>query len=944
MMRSYFILVLVLFQGMLLSAQYNTPNIDGTINFGEYGTHVDGQNQQLNGATTWYMTWDANNLYLAYTGSNISEAGVLYLDFNPVIPVNGGTDADGSNQGFFTYDRNHMRQPFRADFALYFKDTYHEYRYADAAGYWGAQTSFSLNLASNGGSNSIEVAIPWNTLTNGGGRPDQFNWYAYKVYNYGSFTNGVYQPVPVANPSCACNTDPSTLYATHYYNVLSTASGASTPPFSVQSLTHHEDNSGAGGGLYLNGGSFYDLTINDNSGDNSDNDPGNHVYNNTGPANRVLVDGNIEIAHDLYIAAGSALMPADNNPTDVLATVTFTGRDGSLYNYGRIDATPEASGANDWDRRRLDFVFDGVTTIEASDLFKDRFRFANVTVNAGDTLLGPLADSANIELAWGTWDNNGVVDFGGDGRGFVDLGTRGDWSQQNDYFINSSAGSGTWILHDILIGRNSSHLQPVNGGNTARLQLRGDFENYDEFSGINNGGQIDVVMAGSRRQYMRGNVTETNNATTIFHNLEIDNDDGQGNFNNAADVVFESFGGGNIEYYLTGSLTLTNGDLVTRDRNTSAVHNFTLADSATVNASNGRSNTAGNFSCMVDGPLRYEVENASAVTRGFPLGKTRTVSGTAIGDFRPIGLTVDLDAATKTTFTAEMFLEDRSTFYTWPSPIPETIIWISRQRYWNVSMETGGANLQSASIALTYDTLQRHDGVNAPGSLRIVKDDGAGNWVNITPLGPGGTAVGNGAISSQPFFAFSDFTLASVLLGQPLPVVLGDFNARRMADFTALRWNTQREVNVSHFVVEKSVDQADWEWVGEVQAIGNSATSQLYTLDDPEWERGIERYFYRLQMVDRDGAISFSPVREVTLDELQFGLEIYPNPAQHHVWIDLPAEGRLRLIDLSGKVLMEKENAYGLEYLEPQLAEGMYLIEFIDRQGKRVVEKLSWKK
>jgi hypothetical protein len=179
-----------------------------------------------------------------------------------------------------------------------------------------------------------------------------------------------------------------------------------------------------------------------------------------------LADGNITINHDLYVGPGSALLPADNTPTAVNATVTFAGPAGNIYNFGRIEPNPEAVGAGDWNNRRLNFVFAGATRLQPTNLFKDRWRMSNVTVNAGASLLGPLTDSLVVELQWGTLNNLGTIDLGGaTNTAFADLGLRGDWSQQNDYFFS---GSGTWRIAGLLVGRNSSRLQPVVGA-TVRL-------------------------------------------------------------------------------------------------------------------------------------------------------------------------------------------------------------------------------------------------------------------------------------------------------------------------------------------------------------------------------------------------------------------------------------------------------------------------------------------
>lgn len=921
--------------GTWLSAQFTTAVLDGVIGPGEYGTHVDGANQQLEGSTTYYMSWDNTNLYLAFSGSNATEGAVIYLDVNPTFPVNGGTDADGSLTGFWNYDANQAQQPFRADFVLYYKDSYHEYRYADGAGYWGTQTANTLANGSNLGSNTMEIAVPWNVLTQGGGRPRRFNWHTFKVYYANASNNGVYHAVPPGNPTCACNTEPNNTFVTHYYNVFRTGNFISTLPFSTQSFTYHEDNSAPGsGGYILNGGSFFDVTVNDNSLDNLDNDPGNHVYDNNGIANRLLVEGNLNIANDLYIGPGSALLPADNGSGAVVATLTMTGDTGAVYNFGRIDANPEASTFNDWNNRRMDLVIDGNITLEASPLFKERYRLANITVNSGDSLLGPDTDSTNLELQWGLLNNNGVVDFGDGSAGVVDLGTRGDWSQQNDYFFNSSLGTGQWFLHDVLIGRNSSALRPVNGGNAVLLQIQGDFENYDEFVAKDGSGELDVVMAGRFAQYIRGNVTETTAGRTTFHNLEIANSTGLGDYNNSGDVFFVSFGGGNIEYVLTGQLTLTSGDLVTRDRtNPATVHNLTLTDTATVNFSGASSNLTTAGSCFIDGPVRYEVANALPVVREFPVGKSLLLSGYLLGDYRHLTLDLDHDAATPTVYTVEMFLDDRSNFYTFPPPTPELITWISRQRYWNVT-KSAGANVQNALITLDYDVDERNDGVTNPGGLRIVKDDGVGNWVNIA-VGGGGTGTGTGRITSNSFTDFSDFTLASIDGGMPLPVEMLSFAAVRVDDAVRLDWSTANEINSDYFVVERSRDRLVFRPIGEVPAAGNSAGLRAYRHWDRDLEPGVEQYHYRLRAVDQDGSTQFSEIRAVNLTP-GASIAVFPNPAASSLTVrsEGPMIQQLRLYNGLGQVVADRPVAATQVILAVEtLAAGMYYLEIRTATG-----------
>ncbi|HLY17673.1 MAG TPA: hypothetical protein VKR61_10645 [Bryobacteraceae bacterium] len=213
--------------GFPLLAQFSTPSVDGVIQPGEYGNTQNGTNQiGTNTAQTWYITWDASNLYVGITNANLSEAAVIYIDANPVNPPNGGTNANGNLTGF-NYDGEEIATlPFRAQFVTYFKDGYREYRNADGNGNWTNSVSGYGNYADNGNGNVRELAIPWSTIT-GGGMPSSFLFLGLLTSSGGY----VYGQVPNDNGGGQVGT--SATY-TQYYAVNSTANGASTPPFSIE--------------------------------------------------------------------------------------------------------------------------------------------------------------------------------------------------------------------------------------------------------------------------------------------------------------------------------------------------------------------------------------------------------------------------------------------------------------------------------------------------------------------------------------------------------------------------------------------------------------------------------------------------------------------------------------------------------------------------------------
>src|ERR1700730_6506881 len=77
------------------SAQWTTPTLDGTIATGEYGTNNSLQNAGNTGQT-WYMTWDAANLYVGIVNANLSEAAVIYIAGNPQSPPTCCSNDDGN--------------------------------------------------------------------------------------------------------------------------------------------------------------------------------------------------------------------------------------------------------------------------------------------------------------------------------------------------------------------------------------------------------------------------------------------------------------------------------------------------------------------------------------------------------------------------------------------------------------------------------------------------------------------------------------------------------------------------------------------------------------------------------------------------------------------------------------------------------------------------------
>ncbi|MCB0660524.1 MAG: T9SS type A sorting domain-containing protein, partial [Saprospiraceae bacterium] len=133
-------------------------------------------------------------------------------------------------------------------------------------------------------------------------------------------------------------------------------------------------------------------------------------------------------------------------------------------------------------------------------------------------------------------------------------------------------------------------------------------------------------------------------------------------------------------------------------------------------------------------------------------------------------------------------------------------------------------------------------------------------------------------LSMQP--AMENYNIDMGIVFGVLPVDWLDISAVRENDTHIVKWSTAREVNVSHYIVERKLDgQSQFEALpGKVDAKGNTTLKTHYTFVDTDVEKtGV--YVYRVQQVDFDGKFTYSPLAVVNhIGETSVG--IFPNPAR----------------------------------------------------------------
>jgi len=145
---------------------------------------------------------------------------------------------------------------------------------------------------------------------------------------------------------------------------------------------------------------------------------------------------------------------------------------------------------------------------------------------------------------------------------------------------------------------------------------------------------------------------------------------------------------------------------------------------------------------------------------------------------------------------------------------------------------------------------------------------------------------------------------------QILPLDLISFNGRNRGDYNELTWLTENEINVSHFVIEKSRDGINFEEFSIVPSFNIPNIRNEYS------SRDINPYseltYYRLITNDLDGTISKSNVIAINSPKNSSVGVIYPNPMENILNYKVDSETQedleVKVVDVLGKIVLKYES------------------------------------
>jgi hypothetical protein len=200
----------------------------------------------------------------------------------------------------------------------------------------------------------------------------------------------------------------------------------------------------------------------------------------------------------------------------------------------------------------------------------------------------------------------------------------------------------------------------------------------------------------------------------------------------------------------------------------------------------------------------------------------------------------------------------------------------------------------------------------------------------------------NGYYAQYEVTGFSEFWISDSGPADSLPPSgsLLNFTATRSGSNALVQWGTADDTSFSGFILEKSADSIHFTPLDSVTVVPGGSATANYQYTDTHLFNGVN--YYQLQVINRNGTVSWSPIRSVGGYPSGVNL-IYPNPVSGGtIYISTLDNARfIRMTDVSGKTVIEQQAAGNFNILPVgTVARGLYLVIVYTDGGKVVLKVL----
>lgn len=172
-----------------------------------------------------------------------------------------------------------------------------------------------------------------------------------------------------------------------------------------------------------------------------------------------------------------------------------------------------------------------------------------------------------------------------------------------------------------------------------------------------------------------------------------------------------------------------------------------------------------------------------------------------------------------------------------------------------------------------------------------------------------------------------------------LPLNLTSFTAAHFNDIVKINWITEEETAVSKYELQRSYNGINFIPLTSIVPLTNSSGTNNYEYIDYNLLTS-DKIYYRLKILENDGAISYSAIVQVKLNSLQNSSHIiqsiFPNPSSANnikivVVVSKKANYRLQIMNINGQILSTKfiklhVGKQQIEIAKEKFAAGLYFI------------------
>lgn len=181
----------------------------------------------------------------------------------------------------------------------------------------------------------------------------------------------------------------------------------------------------------------------------------------------------------------------------------------------------------------------------------------------------------------------------------------------------------------------------------------------------------------------------------------------------------------------------------------------------------------------------------------------------------------------------------------------------------------------------------------------------------------------------------------------PLPLTLVAFNAIAQQKTALLTWTTANEENVESLEVQRSNDAQSFTTIEKVQLKGTATGQTQYAVKDAQPASG--NNFYRLQLQDFNGKITYSDVKTVSFNE-QPNTSVTPNPTKGASVIrfqsPLTENAQVQVYDANGRMLECSKILAGAQTATADMQNflpGVYYVTIRTISGKTITTQKIFK-